>query len=154
VDQKKLAKGIKLLTMIAGKPPIKTYAKKRIPTWGTRLGLSIGAKLTLRGDDAQKLITRLIAAKDNVLSFKNFDTAGNVSFGIHEYVDVPDAKYDPELGIMGFEVSITLARPGFRIKNRKIMKRKIPTKHKIHQDEAISFFKDSFDVKLMEEIEE
>lgn len=154
VDQKKLAKGVKLLKMIAGKEPIKTYAKKRIPTWGTRLGLPIGAKLTLRGDDAQKLITRLVTAKDNVLSFKNFDQSGNVSFGIHEYVDVPGAKYDPELGIMGFEVSITLSRPGFRVKNRKIMKRKIPSRHRIHQEDAISFFKDSFDVKIMEEIEE
>jgi len=55
---------------------------------------------------------------------------------------------------MGFEVSITLSRPGFRVKNRKIMKRKIPNRHRIHQEDAVSFFKDSYDVKITEEIEE
>ena len=154
VDQKKLAKGIKLLTMVAGKAPVKTFAKKRIPTWGTRLGLPIGAKLTLRGDEAIALSKRLITAKDALLSKKSFDAAGNVSFGIHEYVDVPGAKYDPELGILGFEVSITLKRPGFRVKARKVMKRRIPLRHTIHQEEAISFFKETFGVKIKEESEE
>ena len=51
--------------------------------------------------DIQELLPRLVSAKDNMFSLKSFDDAGNVSFGIHEYVDIPGAKYDPELGIMG-----------------------------------------------------
>jgi len=150
-DQKKLSKGIKLLKMVAGKEPVKTLAKKRIPTWGSRPGLPIGAKITLRGKLALELIPRLIAAHDNILSRRNFDENGNVSIGIPEYVDVPGVKYDPELGIMGFEVSITLMRPGFRIKHRKIMKRSIPMQHRISQDAAISFFKEAFKVQIKED---
>jgi large subunit ribosomal protein L5 len=150
-DQKKLVKGIKLLKMVAGREPVKTLAKKRIPTWGSRPGLPIGAKLTLRGKDVAELLPRLIAAHDNILSQRNFDANGNVSLGIPEYVDVPGTKYDPELGIMGFEVSITLMRPGFRIKNRKIMKRRIPMQHRISQADAIAYFKEAFKIQIKEE---
>ena len=47
-DADKLEKGIKLIKNITGRPPIKTYTKKRIPGWGLRPGLPIGCKLTLR----------------------------------------------------------------------------------------------------------
>ena len=152
-DQKKLEKGIKLITMITGKEPVKTLAKKRIPTWGARIGLPIGAKLTMRDAQIQELLPRLIASKDNILSIRCFDNNGNVSFGIPEYVDIPGVKYDPELGIVGLEVSITLKRPGFRIKNRKIMKRSIPAHHRISRDDAIAFFKEAYGIKIKEEIE-
>jgi large subunit ribosomal protein L5 len=87
------------------------------------------------------------------LSQNNFDNNGNVSFGIHEYIDIPGVKYDPKIGIMGLQASLTLQRPGFRIKRRKIMKRKIPRKHMISQGEAIKFLKDNFAIKLKEEQE-
>ena len=153
-DQKKLAKGVALIKLITGKVPVKTKATKRIPAWSNRVGLPIGAKLTLRGDEALKLIPRLVIAKDEMLSLKCFDENGNISFGIHEYVDIPDVKYDPELGIIGFEVSITLSRPGFRIKSRKIMKRKVPVCHRIKKDEAIGFMKENFNLKITEEVDE
>ena len=152
-DQKKLAKGIKLMKLISGKEPVKTKTSKRIPGWGLRPGLPIGCKITLRGEDAVKLVPRLVAAKENVLSIKSFDDNGNISFGIPEYVDIPDAKYDPELGIMGFEVSMTLEKPGFRIKSRKIMKRKIPLHHRINKVDAVKYLKDNFKVKIKEEID-
>lgn len=153
-DQKKLAKGVKLIEMITGKTPVKTKAKKRIPTWGNRPGLPIGAKLTLRGKDAEEVLVRLISGKESLLSQKCFDSNGNISFGIHEYVDIPGVKYDPQMGIIGIEASVTLARPGFRIKTRKIMKRKIPSKHRIAKDEAIAFMKDNFKVQIKEEMDE
>ena len=52
---------------------------------------------------------------------------------------------------MGLQASLTLQRPGFRIKRRKIMKRKIPRHHIIGQDEAIKFMKDNFAIKIEEE---
>lgn len=152
-DQKKLEKGVKLIEMIAGKVPVKTKTQERIPGWGLRPGLAIGCKITLR-KDAEKLIERLLAAKENMLSLRNFDANGNISFGVHEYVDIPGTKYTPELGIMGLEASITLSRPGFRIKNRKIMKRKIPIRHRISKEEAVTFMKESFSMKLKEEQDE
>jgi len=150
-DQKKLAKGVKLIEMVTGKVPVKTKSKKRIPTWGLRLGLPIGAKITLRGAEAKKLIKRLVLAKENYLSLNNFDDNGNVSFGIAECVDIPDVKYDPELGIVGLEASITLKRAGYRIKSRKIMKRKIPQRHRILRNDAIAFMKLNYELKIKEE---
>lgn len=153
-DQKNLAKGVKLIKMISGKEPVKTKTSKRIPGWGLRPGLPIGCKITMRGPEIKDLIPRLLSAKENLLSLKCFDENGNVSFGIPEYVDIPDAKYDPELGIMGFEVSITLERPGYRIKSRKIMKRKVPLHHRVNKDQAIEYFKKNYNIKIKEEITE
>ena len=47
-DQAKLEKGMKLINSIAGRPPVKTFTRKRIQEWGLRPGLPIGCKLTLR----------------------------------------------------------------------------------------------------------
>lgn len=137
-DADLLEKGIALVKTIAGKAPVKTYTIKKIPEWGLRPGLPLGCKLTLRGKEAEQLLSRLIKAKDNTLR-KSCFSAGNFSFGIPEYIDIPDAKYMPELGIIGFEVAITLARPGFRIKRRKKHKNKIGSRHSISVEETIKF---------------
>lgn len=143
----RLEKGVKLLHAITGAPPVKTFTSKRIPNWGLRPGLPIGCKLTLRKQRAVELLQKLLAAKDNRLSTKQFDAEGNVAFGIHEYIDIPGVSYDPEVGIMGLEVCITLERPGFRIKRRKIAKRKLKA-HKITREEAISFMKKTYNVEV------
>ena len=44
---------------------------------------------------------------------------GNLSFGIHEYIEMPGAKYDPDIGMFGLDVSVNLERPGYRISRRK-----------------------------------
>ena len=150
-EQSNLEKGIKLLKAITGVTPMKTLATKRIPTWGLRPGLPIGCKITLRKKAARALLARLLEAKDNVLKPGQFDEHGNLAFGIHEYIDIPDITYDPEIGIIGLEVCVTLERPGFRIKRRKIMKKKIPSRHKLNKDEAIAFVKKEFNVQVGEE---
>jgi len=144
----KLEKGIKLINTIAGKSPVKTFTTKRIPTWGLRPGLPIGCKLTVRKNAAKELLSRLLKAKDNKLNLSQFDKAGNVAFGIHEYIDIPDVKYVPEIGIMGLEVCITLERAGFRVKRRRIKNSKISKKHTINQEEAVEFLKKEFNVMV------
>src|SRR3989338_3773935 len=84
----KLEKGMKLIEALAGKPPVKTFTTKRIPTWGVRPGLPLGCKLTLRKKEARELLARLLTAKENKLSQKQFDGAGNLAFGVHEYIDI------------------------------------------------------------------
>jgi len=150
-DQKVLEKGVKLLKNLTGIDPIKTITQKRIQGWGLRPGLPIGVKITLRGKAAQELISRLIFAKDNILQENYFDENGNISFGIQEYVDIKDAKYDTEIGMMGLQTSITLTRPGFRVKTRKLQNRKIGEKHKITKEDAKNFMKEQFKVKIGEE---
>lgn len=146
-----LEKGMLLLKNITGIEPVKTVTQKRIAGWGLRPGLPIGCKLTLRKEEAVELIKRLLAARNNLLSPDNFDDNGNVSFGIHEYIDIPGVKYDHNIGIIGLQASITLERPGFRIKRRKIMKRKIPLRHRVQKEAAMEFMKKKFNVKIKDE---
>ena len=68
-----LDKAIRLLNKITTSKPIKTKAKKRIPTWSIRPGLEIGCKVTLRGSKAKELLKRLLASINNQLNEKNFD---------------------------------------------------------------------------------
>jgi len=150
-DQTKIDKAVKLLKNITGINPVKTTTNKRIPEWGLRPGLPIGCKITLRKIPAKDLLIRLLKAKDNVLKESNFNNSGNVSFGLEEYIDIPDVKYDPEIGIMGLEVCLTLEKLGFRIKKRKVSKKKIPKKHDITKEDAINFMKKEFNIKVGEE---
>ncbi len=149
-SQERLKKGMKLIKNLAGIDPVKTTSDKRIPSWGVRPGLPIGCKLTLRKEKAKELLARLLKAKENKLNLSNFDNNGNVSFGIHEYIDVPGLSYDSEIGIMGFEASVTLSRPGFRVKYRKKQKSKPGKKHRITKEDSIGFFKKEFNIVVEE----
>jgi len=146
-----LKKGTKLLKNLTGLEPVKTVTTKRIPTWGLRPGLPIGCKITLRKAEAAELLKRLLDAKSNQLKPTSFDTRGNVSFGIHEYIDIPGIQYDPEIGIIGLQVCLTLERPGFRIKRRRLGKTKIGNSHQIKKEDAIEYMKTKFNVVISEE---
>ena len=147
-SQDQLEKGVQLLGLITGKKPIKTVTQKRIPGWGLRPGLPIGCKITLRNDDAKEVIKRMVEAKDFVLKNNNFDKNGSISFGLSEYIDIPGLKYNPEIGTMGLQICITLQRPGFRVKYRKIQKKKVPPKHRVTKEEAIDYLSKNFKVKM------
>lgn len=152
-DQNKLGKAVTLLKHITSKDPVKTKTVKRIAGWGLRPGLPVGCKLTLRRGRFADLLPRLLSSKDNLLSKSNFDDNGNISFGIQEYIDIPEVKYDPDIGLMGLQVSVTLERPGFRIKKRKILKKPLPKNHAITKQDAIGFMKQTYGIKLKEELE-
>ena len=147
-----LDKAVKLLENISGQKPIQTKTSKRIPTWGIRPGLPVGCKITLRKEKGKDILPRLLYALENVLSLRNFDNYGNISFGIKEYIDIQDAKYDPKIGIIGLQVSVTLDRRGFRVKRRR-MASKVHRSHLINKEEAIAFMKEKYGVKIKEEIQ-
>lgn len=144
----KLEKALKLLEKIAQGKPVPTKTKKRIPTWGIRPGLEIGAKVTIRGRKAEEVLVRLLKAKNDILPSTKFDDAGNVAFGIQEYIEIPGVEYDASIGIIGLEVAVTLARPGFRIRNRARRRTSIPRSHAITKEEAINFMKQTLKVKV------
>lgn len=150
-DQAKLEKGLALLNTITNETPIKTITSKRIQEWGLRPGLPIGCKLTLRKDKAIKILPRLLDAVENRLRERQFDNNGNLAFGIHEYIEIPGVKYDPKIGILGLEVCVTLERPGYRIKRRRSLARKIPVRHRISRQEAIDFMTKNFNTRVGEE---
>ncbi len=143
-----LERGVLLLKKITGKDPVQTITQKRIPSWSLRPGLPIGAKITLRGEEAEKILKQLLTAKENRLKESNFDNEGNFSFGIHEYIEIQGIKYDPDIGMLGLEVAATIERPGFRIKKRRMKKRKVPKKHRVTKEEAINFVKQKFGVEI------
>ncbi len=147
----KLERAVKLLNTISGLKSVKTKTMKRIPTWGVRPNLQIGCKVTIRGKKAEELLKRLLEAVKNELPASKFDEEGNFAFGIPEYIEIPDTEYDVDIGIIGLEVAVTLKRPGFRIKKRRIKKTKIPKKHRIIKEESISFIKKKFNIKIEEE---
>ncbi|MBI2106323.1 50S ribosomal protein L5 [Candidatus Woesearchaeota archaeon] len=142
----RLQKATKLLQSLTGQTPIEAKAKRRIPTWGVRPGAIIGTKVTVR-KNMEDIISRMLAAVGNKLTMSKIGE-GTFSFGIPEYIEIPGARYDAEIGIIGLGVMVTLKRPGFRIKNRSIMKRKIPKKHLISQEETIKFLQEKFKTKI------
>jgi len=148
-EQAKLDKGVILLKAITGIDPVKTVTQKRIPSWGVRPGLPIGCMLTLRKTKASEVLKRMLEAKEFTLKNSCFDANGNVSFGIAEYIDIPGVKYDPKMGVIGLQVCVTLEKPGFRIKKRKLLARKVNRSHRISKEESQEFMKKNFGVKIL-----
>ncbi|MCR4335884.1 MAG: 50S ribosomal protein L5 [archaeon] len=143
-----LKKATTILQIVTGAKPTLTKCKVKQPDWGLRPGLTIGTKVTLRGKKAETFLVSALMAKDKKIKKKSFDKQGNFGFGIREYIDLPKAKYDPKLGIKGFDVLVTLERPGYRIKRRKIGKAKVFHSHLIQQNDAIDFVKKKFGVEV------
>ncbi len=150
-DQKQLDKGVALLKMITGIEPVKTITQKRIPSWGLRPGLPVGAKVTIRGAGAEDVCRRLLTARDFKLRSTNVDRNGNVSFGLKEYIDIPGVRYDPAIGIIGLECSLTLVRPGYRVRDRKLRKGHISSKHRVSHEDAVAFMTERFTAIFEEE---
>ncbi len=146
----KLQKAERLLQEITGQKPIRTYGKKTISEWNVKKYAPIGAKVTLRGENAKKFLERAFTAVENTVKPAQFDSRGNLSFGVREYIELPGAKYDPEIGMFGFDVSVNLERVGYRIARRKSAKRKLPSKVLISQEEAKKFIEENFRVKVSE----
>jgi len=147
-DSAVLEKALRLLKTITGSTPVKTVARKRIPGWGIRPGLPIGCKVTVRGKKANDLLKMLFGGVGNRLSANKFDASGNFSFGIEEYITIPGVEYDVAVGMMGLDVAVTLCRPGYRVKHRKVPS-KIGKKHRITKEEAIEFVKSKFGVEVV-----
>ncbi len=154
-DQKLLDKGMKLIEQIAGEKPVKRITQKRIQAWGIRPGLPVGCKLTIRDQEKiNDLLPRLLEARERILTLKMFDNLGNLSFGIPEYIDIQGAEYNPDIGIIGLQISVTLVRPGFRIKNRRLQQKSIHHNHSISKQEAIDYMKKHYQIQIQEEIDE
>jgi len=148
----KLEKAQKLLEKITGKKIVITKTHKR-NTFGGAKNKPIGVKITLRDKEKIEFLKKLLASKENKIKKTCFDNQGNFSFGIAEYINIPGIRYDPEIGIIGFDVCVTLERPGFRVKRRK-MKNKIGKKHMILKEDAMKFAKDELGIKIVEREEE
>lgn len=136
------------LSELTGKKPSVRGAKKSVRDFGIHQGEPIGAMVTLRRTDAINFLRRIMESKRNVIKNSSFDSNGNISFGIHEHIDIPGTKYNPDIGIFGMDVCAALTRPGYRV-SRKRNPSKVGKEHRITKDESIEFFKSQFGVEVI-----
>lgn len=134
--------------LCGGRKPVETKARRREPAFKLRKGLPIGTMITIRGKEAEAFLDKALAAKRKTLKTTNFDRGGNFSFGVAEYIDFPGAKYDPAVGMYGFDVCVTLKRRGRRVAKRRLGKSKIGKRHIISKEEAVEFAKNKFGIKI------
>ncbi len=149
-DVQKLEKYKKILERITGGQKIMTVITQKRTTFGVPRRKPISAIVTLRGEKTKGLLEKLLQAVENSLKVSQFDSEGNFSFGVVEYINIPGIKYDPDIGILGFDVCVTLKRPGFRVKRRKIRPVKIGKHHRITRQEAMEWVSKNFNVKIIE----
>jgi len=146
----KLAKAKKVLQLVTQHEPAQTIARQAVRDWGVRRGMPIGTKVTLRGKDADAFLKRAFSIRNNRLPAYSFDSRGNFSFGVPDYTDFEGMKYDPEIGVFGMDISVSLQRPGFRVAKRRVRSRPIPQYHRISRVEGIEFIKGHFNVEVVE----
>ncbi|HYA13382.1 MAG TPA: 50S ribosomal protein L5 [Syntrophales bacterium] len=101
------------LSLIVGQKPVITKARKSIATFKLRQGMSIGCRVTLRGDRMYEFFDRLVnVALPRVRDFrgispKSFDGRGNFALGLKEQIIFPEIEYDKIDKIRGMNVVIT-----------------------------------------------
>ncbi len=143
-------KAERVITMLTGHKPVSTRARSTNRDLGTRLGMEIGAKVTLRGADAETFLRRALKTREDQLDPESVDRAGNFAFGVPDYTDFDGMKYDPKIGIFGLDVCVELARPGVRIRARNRSPRPLPRRQRPNPEETRRFLEQSFGVKFLE----
>jgi large subunit ribosomal protein L5 len=116
-NPKFLESAVNDLATITGQKPIITKARKSVAAFKVREGMSIGAKVTLRGDRMYEFLDRLLnVALPRVRDFrgvsdKSFDGRGNYALGIKEQLIFPEINYDKVDKVRGMDIIIvTTAR--------------------------------------------
>jgi large subunit ribosomal protein L5 len=145
---RELADGEEILADIVGQQPVRTQAQATVGEFDIREGDPIGAKVTLRDDEAQAFLETALSLAD--LSRSQFDDTGNFSFGVEEHTDFPSQEYDPTVGIYGLDVTVNLVRPGYRVAKRDKASRQIPSSHRLDVADAVAFVESEFDVEVDE----
>lgn len=111
-NAKNLDEAVEELTLISGQKPLITKAKKSIANFRLREGMSIGAKVTLRGDRMYDFLYKLInvslpRVRDfRGVSSRSFDGRGNYTLGVKEQLIFPEIDYDKVNRVRGLDVVI------------------------------------------------
>ena len=98
------------LTLITGQKAVPTKARKSVANFKVREGMTIGAKVTLRGERMYEFVDKLFNfALPRVRDFKGinpdaFDGRGNYSLGIKEQLIFPEIEYDKIDKIRGMDI--------------------------------------------------
>jgi len=116
-DARMLEAATQDLAVITGQRPVVTKARKSIAGFKLREGMSIGAKVTLRGDRMWEFVDRLVTVaipriRDfRGLSRRSFDGHGNYTLGLTEQLIFPEVDYDKVVKVRGMDITVaTTAR--------------------------------------------
>ncbi|GAF37668.1 50S ribosomal protein L5 [Lentilactobacillus farraginis] len=111
-NAKNLDEAVSELALISGQKPLVTKAKKSIAGFRLREGMSIGAKVTLRGERMYDFLDKLInVSLPRVRDFhgvspKAFDGRGNYTLGVREQLIFPEIDYDDVNRVRGLDIVI------------------------------------------------
>jgi large subunit ribosomal protein L5 len=144
-----LDKASRVLQELTNQTPVKKKAKKTIRDFGIRKDEPIAAVVTLRKQRAMDFLKKVLPVVDNKIPRTSFDEQGNFAFGIKEHIEIAGVKYDPDVGIFGMDVCVSMGRPGYRVKNRRREKAHVGPKHVLTREEAIFFAKQSLGVEVV-----
>ncbi|MBE5955308.1 MAG: 50S ribosomal protein L5 [Lachnospiraceae bacterium] len=109
-NHKLLDAAIKDLEIISGQKAVICKAKKSVANFKLREGMSIGCKVTLRGEKMYEFVDRLISlALPRVRDFRGvnpnaFDGRGNYALGIKEQLIFPEIEYDKVEKVLGMDI--------------------------------------------------
>ncbi|WP_336001965.1 50S ribosomal protein L5 [Halorientalis halophila] len=145
---RELANAEDILAEVTDQQPVRTTAKATVGEFNIRQGDPIGAKVTLRDEEAEEFLQTALPLVD--LSSSQFDDTGNFSFGVEEHTDFPSQEYDPNIGIYGLDVTVNMVRPGYRVAKRDKASRAIPSSHRLDPDDAVAYVEAAFDVEVNE----
>ena len=137
-----------VLMEITGQKPVKKKAKKTIRDFGIRQGEPISCVVTLRKQPAIAFLKKVLPVIENKLSRSSFDRQGNFSFGLKEHIEIAGVKYDPNVGILGMDICVSVNRPGNRVKIRRKHKTHIGKRHLLTPDDSIAFIKQLLEVEI------
>ena len=116
-DKKQIEYAVEEITKITGQKAVATTSKKDVASFKLRRGMSIGAKVTLRGERMYEFLDRLITtALPRVRDFQGikatgFDGRGNYNLGITEQIIFPEIDIDKINKIAGFDITFVTSAP-------------------------------------------
>ncbi|MBF7103660.1 50S ribosomal protein L5 [Pediococcus pentosaceus] len=111
-NSKNLDEAVAELELISGQKPLVTKAKKSIAGFRLREGMSIGAKVTLRGERMYDFLDKLVnvslpRVRDfRGVSSKAFDGRGNYTLGVREQLIFPEIDFDNVNRVRGLDIVI------------------------------------------------
>ena len=112
-NPKLLEMAVKEMAIIAGQAPVITKSRKSIANFKIRSGMSVGCKVTLRGDRMYEFADKFFnIALPRVRDFKgvsanSFDGRGNYSMGVKEQLIFPEIVYDQVEKVRGMDIVFT-----------------------------------------------
>lgn len=112
-NAKLMETAVEELSLISGQKPVITKSKKSIANFKLRQGMSVGAKVTLRGDSMYEFADKFFnISLPRVRDFKgvsknSFDGRGNYSMGIKEQLIFPEINFDKVDKIKGMNIVFT-----------------------------------------------